>query len=242
LNYIDYGILAIIFITTLIGIYSGFVVSALNIVSTFFSWLASVVFYPILSKFLTLKYPDLLEKIIHYSEGSSRIHSIEDRMLLVSNLTEEQITNIINRAQLPPPFNRLLFSNLVNHRLEHLETLGEYFDYTIAAVILNIAAFILLFLIIRAILLIIISVAKEVIGLPVLKEFDGAFAAGLGVIRGIFCMFLVFAVLPLILILAPLDIIYTFIENSFLGKFFFESNIFTNAVKGITSIIFCICK
>lgn len=232
MNYIDYIILSILSICLLIGIYNGFVASGLSFLSSLFSWLTSLIFYPLLSKFLVHKYPDLIKNLIYYTEGASKVQSIEEQALAVSSLTHEQLVNIVTRAQLPPPFNRLLLYNMLNKTLPNLTTVGEYFNYSIAYIILNIICLVALFMIIRITCQIGISIAKEVVGLPVLKKFDGLTGAGVGLLRGVFLMFLLFSIVPLILVLAPLDIIYSLIEDSLFGKFFFKVNIFTNFVRG----------
>lgn len=232
MNYVDYIVLSILSICLLIGVYNGFVVSSLGFLSSLFSWLVSLTFYPSLSKFIIQRYPDLIKNLIFYTEGASKVKSIEEQALVVSSLTQEQIIDIVNRAKLPPPFDRLLLHNMLNKTLPDLTTVGEYFNYSIAYIILNIICFITLFLIIRIICQIGISITREVIGLPVLKKYNGLAGAGVGVLRGFFLISLLFSLVPIILILVPLDIIYLLIENSSMGEFFFETNIFTNFIRG----------
>ena len=232
MNYIDYIMLSILSICLLIGVYNGFVASGLGFLASLFSWLTSLMFYPLLSKFLVYRYPDLIKNLIYYTEGASKVRSLEEQALAVSSLTKEQIVDIVISAQLPPPFDRLLLYNMLNKTLPHLTTVGEYFNYSIAYIILNIMCLIALFVVIRVVCQIGLSITKEVAGLPVLKKYDGLAGAGVGLLRGMFLIFLLFSFVPVILILAPLDIIYSLIENSLMGKFFFKANIFTNFVKG----------
>jgi hypothetical protein len=207
-------------------------VSVLGFLSFCISWAGSLLFYPILSRLLVNKYPDLLDRIIHFTEGASRIESIEERATSVFSLNHEQIANIVDRAKLPPPFNRLVFSNLNELRFNDLNNIGDYFDHTIACIILNMLCFLLLFVVIRIVCTVIISIAKEVIGLPVLKRYDQIFAAALGILNGMFLIFFLASLVPMVLTLAPFDNIYKYIENSMFGNFFFEYNIFTNLVRG----------
>jgi hypothetical protein len=232
INYIDYGILAVLFIFALIGMYNGFVVSALGFLSSFFSWLVSLIFYPLVSKFLVYKYPDLIQKLVYYTEGASKIQSVEERAIPVLSLTKEQMANMVKNAQLPPPYDRLLLSNLINTRFQHFSSVGEYFNYTVAYIILNILCFVSLFVIIKIICIVAISIAKEVVGLPVLKRYDQLSGAGIGFVGGIFFVFLLFSLVSVLLMLIPLDIVYTYLENSLFGNFFLKSNIFTNFIRG----------
>jgi len=232
MNYIDYFILAILFISALYGIYNGFVVSFLGAISFFISWIGSFIFYPLVSKLLLVKYPDLLDKIIYYTEGASRIKSIEQTAISAFSLNQNQITDIVNRAELPPPFDRLILSNLTNQNIDQISTVGDYFNYTVASIILNMICFLLLFVIIRIVCSILISIAKDVVGLPVLKRNDQVLAAVMGVINGAFLVFFIVSLVPILLTLAPFENFYTYIEDSTLSNFFFKYNIFTNLVKG----------
>jgi len=150
MNYIDYGILAVIGISSLIGMYYGFTVSFLNILSYICSWLGSLILYPVLSKFIVNRYPDFLDKLIYYTEGASKI-SMDERTISVASLSQEKISEIINISGLPSPFNKLLESNLLKGSIQGLENLGQYFDYTIANVIINLISFLVIFFIIKII-------------------------------------------------------------------------------------------
>ena len=92
--------------------------------------------------------------------------------------------------------------------------------------------FLLLFVIIRIVCSILISIAKDVVGLPVLKRNDQVLAAVMGVINGAFLVFFIVSLVPILLTLAPFENFYTYIEDSTLSNFFFKYNIFTNLVKG----------
>ncbi|NLW00338.1 MAG: CvpA family protein [Clostridiales bacterium] len=232
MNYIDYFTLTILFISSLYGIYNGFVASALGVISFFISWLGSFIFYPLLAKILVSSHPDLLDRIIHYTEGASKIELFEERTLSVISLSQEQINSIVGRAKLPSPFDRLILSNLNDLRFDNLSSIGDYFNHTVACIILNMICFLLLFVFIRIVCAVLISIAKEVFGLPVLKRNDHLFGALLGIINGIFLVFFLASLVPMFLTLAPFDNIYKYIEESMISNFFFKYNIFTNVVKG----------
>ncbi|HZJ83492.1 MAG TPA: hypothetical protein VFD57_06760, partial [Clostridia bacterium] len=146
MNIIDLGILSIVFISILIGMYYGFTVSLFNIASFMISWLFSFLFYPLFTKGIMKRFPDLIEKVIYYSEGSSKI-LFADKTLPVSTLSGSEITRIVNSSGLPNPFNHNIHSNLTNQSLGGLSNVGQYFDHTVANIIINLGSFILLFLI-----------------------------------------------------------------------------------------------
>jgi hypothetical protein len=136
-----------------------------------------------------------------------------------------------SKVQLPNPFSRILISDF-SQTLEGIRTLGEYFDSTMAIVIINIFSFLILFFLVKVVFIIIVSISKTVANLPVLKKFDSAAGAGFGIVRGFFIVYLVFALVPILLVLAPTDIINEFLDGSKLADFFHHTNIFTNFVRG----------
>jgi len=231
MNYIDYAILAVIGISTLIGMYYGFTVSLLNIASFLFSWLGSLILYPTVSKYIVNQYPSLLEKIIYYTEGASNI-SINEKFLPVASLNQESISKIVNSSGLPYPFSNLLQSNLIKGSLQGLENIGQYIDHTIANVIINLFSFIIVFFAIHIVFSITISIVRNIMALPVLKQLDSLVGGCLGALRGILFLFIIFSLVPVILTLIPIDMFSRFIEKSTLAPFFLKSNIFTTFLRG----------
>src|SRR5690606_31526557 len=105
--------------------------------------------------------------------------------LPVSSLTSEQIVNIVKESGLPNPFSTRIQENLINQNLDSLYNIGQYFDYTVANIIINLISFMLLFLFIQLIFTIIISLVQNLTHLPVLIKYDGVAAAVLGIFRGV---------------------------------------------------------
>ncbi|HZK34322.1 MAG TPA: hypothetical protein VFD33_03295 [Bacillota bacterium] len=229
MNIIDLLILLIMSIYTVVGSYNGSVVSAFNAASFILSWLISLIFYPLVRNLILAKIPNLFTLIKFYSDGSSRISNIESRAMPVSHFTEESISQIVNESQTPNPFRRVLSSAF--NKAGTGQTLAEYFDATIATVIINIVSLLLLFLFIRLLIVIAVSIFKTVKEVPVLKKYDGLVGSGIGVLRGILVANFVFALVPILTTIAPIEFITTLIEDSLLGNLFYKVNIFTLFIR-----------
>ena len=87
-------------------------------------------------------------------------------------------------------------------------------------------------MLLKLVFIVIISIYKTVNDLPVLRKHDSLAGAGMGLIRSFFILNFIFALVPILLVLAPADIINDFIEGSKLAGFFHHSNIFTAFVRG----------
>lgn len=231
MNIVDVVIFLIMSVSMVVGSYNGLVVSALHAASFFLSWLIAVIFYPLVTKLILGMFPSLLQVINLYAEGSAQISNIEDKRAGIQSFSAESISEIVEKAKLPNPFSRILISDF-SHSLEGVETLGEFFDSTMAIVIINIFSFLVLFLLIKAILVAVVSLSKTVVSLPVLKKYDSLAGAGFGFIRGFFIVYLIFALIPILLVLAPTDIVNEYLDGSKFTDFFHYTNIFTNFVRG----------
>lgn len=231
MNIVDIVIFLIMSVSIIFGMYNGLVLSALHTVGFFLSWLLSLILYPILTSTLLEKFPKLLNAVTLYTEGSAQIPTVEERMAKLSDVSLDKISEILEKIQLPSPFTRIL-TNDFSQSLEGIETLGEYFDSTMAITVVNIFSFLFLFILIKLILTVIISIGKTVVDLPVLKKYDSIAGSGFGIIRGAFVVYLVFALVPIVIVLAPVDLIKEFLDGSKFADFFLNSNIFSNFVKG----------
>lgn len=231
MNIIDLAILLVLGVSVLFGVYYGFSVSLFKIISFVLSWFLSLIFHSSLSRYIVSRFPDLINKIAYYSEGSSKT-AFAHKILPVSSLSNEQIISIVDESGLPNLFSTRIQENLINQNLDGLYNLGQYFDYTVANVIMNLISFILLFLSLQLIFTLAISLAQNITELPVLIKFDGLAAAVLGLFRGILFLHIIFAFIPLLYLLVPDDILSIFLDGSKFIGFYMDINLFSSFVKG----------
>jgi len=232
MNLLDLGILAVIAISVIVGIYNGFGISVLHLGSFVASWLIAFLFYPAVSRMLIKTFPDLLDKLIYYTDGASFISSVQDRTIAVANMSPETVEAFVQNANFPPPFDRVLEWNITHQALSHLQTTGEYFNFTVANVIINIASIILLFLIVKLLFAIAISIYRGISKVPVLKQFDGMMGGVFGLARGLVVLFLIFAIAPVVLAITQVNALNEYVEASKMASFFIKNNIFAGIVRG----------
>ncbi|WZL79374.1 CvpA family protein [Eubacteriales bacterium mix99] len=231
MNILDIAILFIMAVCMLNGAYNGFILSALHAASFFLSWMIAAIFYPMLSKFIVSRFPRLLSTTAFYVDGSSRIGNVENKMAKIGSFSKDQLSHVMEKTALPNPFFRILKSNIFQSA-NGTKSLGEFFDTTMATIVIHIVSFLLLFLITKLILNIVIDAFKTIRNLPVLKQLDGVAGMGFGLIRGIFVIYMFFALVPILMTIAPADVINEFLDGSLFAKFFYNTNIFTNLIRG----------
>ena len=229
---IDLGIIVIIGISVLFAVYYGFSISLCNIGSFILSWFISLITHPFLTRVIARKHPDFLEKIAYYSEGSSKI-PFSDRVLPVVSLSENQISKAIETSGLPRPFNNSIKFNLLRQNLSGMDNLGQYFDYTVVNIILNLMSFFIIFLILQVLFKLAISFISHTIELPMLRKHDGLSAGVLGLFRGVLFLFIITAFVPLLYLVVPADFMAGLLDGSKLIHFFIKGNLFTSFIKGV---------
>lgn len=223
---IDFIILLILALAILAGYYRGVLYSAISLGLTVLSFFLALVCCPLLSHGIQ-KQETLYDMMLYYFEGYEYINetSVELVHVASSQLDEGTLDMVIDNANMPTPFGSAVKKNIQKQAYEKKEiyTLGDYFNQTIVDVVLNILSLLLLFALFRMLLgfvLRLIDYGKE--GLPVLRKLDIPFSCGIGLLHGILLVFILFMLCPLGLTILPR--IYTFLESSPLGMFFYKAN------------------
>ena len=230
---IDLGIFALFILSAIIGYHKGFLKAVLSIVTFFLSLLGTWWLHPQLAQ--TIKASGkVIPIIMNYSESSDMLGDVENVRSIATALSPEALSDIINKANLPHPLGVLLTKNVESAVFapDGLVTLGDYLAVTIANMSINIASFLLIFMLFYIAFNLLISLYDYVFKLPVLKMFNNTSGILLGFLQGFLLMFLVFSVIPVVLAFLPFDEILVFIEQSQLGNFYYHSNFIIDLIKG----------
>ena len=176
--------------------------------------------------------PDILRTLASYTDAATKLG---DQSLAASNvatLTENGITEIINRVGLPAPLSTLLQNNLQNKVFGAAADVGTYISQTIIGAILNVICFIVCFLVLMLVIHLVINFLKVVFKFPVLKQLNSIAGGAFGLIRGALLCFVAFALLPLIQTLLPVKDINNLVEQSALAPLFNSGNLILAIMKG----------
>ena len=113
-----------------------------------------------------------------------------------------------------------------------LTTVGEYFDMTIYCVILNILAFLLIFVVLRLLFTLLTNAYSYSRDLPQLSRFDTLSGGSIALLRGFFSMHVVFMVIPMLLILMPVTQLTDFLNSSFTTSLFYSHSVILPFLMG----------
>ena len=113
MNVLDIAILVILAVSFIIGLYNGFLVTVLHIFAYLGSWVLGFIFYPILSNYLIAN-TGLLDKIVYYTDISSKLVDFQQSKLGIAGLGGEQLKTIVENSQIPQPFGKAIVANVGN--------------------------------------------------------------------------------------------------------------------------------
>ncbi len=232
---VDLVILLILAIALLAGYYRGVVYSAINLGVSLVSFALALLLCTSLSGVVQKK-QNLYEMMLYYFEGYEYINetSVELVHVSASQIGDKELAVVVRNANMPSPFDRAITNNVKKQVYESrgIYSLGDYFNQTIVDTVLNILSFLLLFLIFRLLLGFVLRLIDfGAAGLPRLKQFDVPLACGIGLLHGIFLVFILFMLVPLMLVVVPR--LSQFIDDSFLGGFFYRGNLLLRMVPTV---------
>ena len=229
----DIIILGLIVLYGVSGLYRGFLPSVMNMGAFMVSWIVAFVGYPLVASGLAQS--EFFQSMRFYIEGAERVGDVELTRISVSQISESQLTQIMDNAKLPPPYDTAIAGNIRNQAFagQGIDTLGEYFDAKIYNVIVNIIALILLFVVVRVVLTFLVNAISYSVPLPQLRHFDYVMGSGVGLLRGFFSMHIVFAVVPIVLIIFQIDLITDLVNSSSMAGIFYGGSMLLRFVSGV---------
>lgn len=236
MSYLNYFLIFLICIYIVQGFHKGFLVSVGNTIGMALSWGVGYLFSPLLSE--TLATGSFYSFLRYFTEGSSRLKDPALGNLQVSSLSPVQVNDIVNSANLPAPFGDLVKQNMQDMAFSgqaDITKVGQYFDYTVANVVVNIVSFLIIYLIARVIISLMINTVNFASPLPVLKHCDGLIGGGVGLLRGYMGMFALTMLIPVILVSAPanIDIFSNIVAGSPIASYFYEHNFLLDFISGV---------
>ncbi len=230
MNLIDIGVLAVLAMFLLAGYYRGFLCTLFDIGAFIVSSLIGYLFGPMLASAIRGS-ENLYRTMLYYTEGSEFVTSagsagVELARTDIANVSSEQLLGVMQTTKVPFPFDERIRENIATEAFagDSVTALGDYFNLTIVNVSISIVSFLVVFMVARLVLVFVIQLfdyAQK--GYPMLHTADGLVGAGFGVIRAFLALFLIFMVLPLMLVIFS-DLILPFVETSFFAEFFYTSN------------------
>jgi len=226
-NFLDILVLGLLALFVLVGVYRGFFHSLLSLGALVISCALATIFMPMLSRNFQ-KHEELYNTVLYYTEGSEFVEDVELSRSTIYAVDTATLEKITANPDMPYPMGKRVYDAIQDEAFldRGVSSVGDYFNLTIVNTATNILSFLLLFVVIRLVLGFFINNADYAAkGYPQLHRFDRVIGAGLGLIRGFLGLFVLFLLIPLVLIVLPVDMVRDLVEESFFLQFYYHSNI-----------------
>ena len=232
---VDLVILLILAIALLAGYYRGVIYSAINLGVSILSFVMALLLCTTLSG-VVQKRQSLYEMMLYYFEGYEYINetSVELVHVSVSQIGDRELSVVVKNANMPSPFDEAVTKNVKKqvYQRRNIYSRGDYFNQTIVDTVLNILSLLVLFLLFRLVLGFVLRLIDfGAAGLPRLRRLDAPLSCGIGLLHGILLVFIVFMLVPLMLVVVPKLVKY--IDDSVLGGFFYKANLLLKLVPTV---------
>ena len=233
MNGVDLLILAVIGVSVLFGLYKGFIHSVFGLFGIFLAVLIAYFAYPQLAKSLQGN-DSLVRNLIHYSDASLRVRDLDLSQTPVAGIPEQALNEIMDRTGLPKPIDDFVRANIVGQVFASLgsASVSEYLNQTVITVSLNILCFLLCFGIAYAAVMLLSHMLGYVFRMPVLKHFDVLLGGLFGGVRGALLVMILFAVVPVLLTVSPIEELTKAIDESQLASVFYHTNMIQLVMQG----------
>lgn len=234
MNLINFFFILIIVVIVLEGIHRGFLHSALSLGAFFVSLITSYLFYPVMSAAIKSN-QTMYDYFIYYTEGAERIASFENTRLLVDTISESQLNEVLSTSNLSEPFLTLIRQNVESKAFaaQGASTLGEYYNLTLVSSVLNLISFIIVFLLARIIFSFVLGAIDYTVQFPELRQYNRTMGAIFGSVRGLLFCFLIASVIPVILLVLPVQQITEIYKSSDIAIFLSENNFFWHFIRAV---------
>lgn len=227
-------IIIIIALYFLSGMYKGLIWNLSVLASSLVSCiLAFLLMFPVAALFRNND--AIYNSMLSYTEGAESIYDVELRKVDISELTDEELNDVMNKSNLVFPFRDRVYNNIINENFKNIgiTTLGDYFNESMVRVIINIMSFLMIYLILRIILTYIMCWLDYTFKFPILVKYDWAAGAAIGLIRGILGIAVIFTIMPIVLTVLNFDAVREMVETNAIASFFHNKNLILMIIPGV---------
>ena len=230
----DLVILGILAVSVLFGLYRGFIASVASMGGSLVSLGLSFWLSPMVADFLRNN-TSLSNTLMSYADATTRLKDSTLSSLSVQGLTSESISSILSRASLPAPLDKLLQNNLeqqVYKAANIPQDVGHYVTQTIVSALMNVICFVVTFVLLLILFHVIINLLKAIFRFPVLKQLNSIAGGAFGLLRGALLCFVLFALMPLLQTVIPVEGLGEMVETSSLAPLFNSGNLILSIMNG----------
>jgi len=217
MNIIDILILVVLGVSVVFGMYRGFISGVLSVAALIGAAVLAFMFSGDLSAWLKGN-ETLVETLMYYTDAGSRVSNLDLSLLSVSQISESALAQILSSAHLPAAFESAFISEIT--AANGGMTIAQLLSQTIVNVSISIISFLICFFVCFLAATFVIHLVQYVFELPVLRHLDALIGGMFGFVRGVLLLFILFAIVPIVLAVAPVPMIEEMVAASRMAPMF----------------------
>ena len=217
MNIIDILILAVLAVSVIYGMHRGFISGVLSVAALIGAAALSFAMSPQLAAWLKGN-QTLVDTLMYYTDAGSRVSSLDLSLMSVAQVTEGALAQILSSAHLPAAFESAFITGISS--APGSMTISELLSQTIVSVSISILSFLICFFVSYIVATFVIHLICYVFELPVLRHLDALIGGVFGLVRGVLLLFILFALVPIVLAIAPVPQIEEMIAASRMAPMF----------------------
>ena len=224
MNIVDILLLAVLAFSLLAGMYKGLIASGLSTVGFIGSWFGARMVYERVAN-LALSNTTLMAVLNQYLEPESFFASSSQAAMTVSEVVsggesaiQEAVSTVASKISL---IAKAFEGNIRNQAFANLNitTLSDYLDQTIWEAVFSVAAFLLSFIVIYAVVMLLVNLLDHVVRFPVLRMFDWLLGGLCGLARGLVIAVLLLTIVPSVISLISPELTQNLLSQSTLYSY-----------------------
>ena len=223
-NIVDIICIAVLIISVLYGMYRGFISGILSLAGLIASIAGAFVLTPNLSGILKGN-ETLVNTLLYYTDAASWIGNVDLSTLSVSQVTSGTLSDILQKAKLPPAFENVFIGQM--QTAVGTAKVSSVLSQSIVNASITILSFLICFLGCYLVALFFIHMISYVFEFPVLRHLDSLVGGLFGFVRGYLTLVILFALVPIVLAVAPVEQIQQMVNSSQLAPLFDTRLIFS---------------
>ncbi|MBR5303039.1 MAG: CvpA family protein [Clostridia bacterium] len=233
MNIIDILVLIVIGVSVIFGMHRGFISSVLSMAALMGA--AALAFMTSGDLAAWLKGNEtLVETLMYYTDAGSRVSNLDLSLMSVSQVGSGALAQILQSANLPAAFESAFITAVESASTSVTAgavTIAELLSQTIVNVSISILSFLICFFAAYIVATFVIHLIQYVFELPVLRHLDALIGGMFGFVRGVLLVFILFALIPIVLSVAPVPMIEEMIAASQLAPMF-DSQLILSILHG----------
>lgn len=227
MNWIDICIFAILALNSLIGFRQGLIVSIFSLAGLLLSYFIATLYYPVIAQVL-LNNQTVYEKLRAFVD--KRLYSI-----LEGKADLFGATSILDNLNLPKPLIDIISNSpkVGSYTSQISKAAVDIMSEAITGILIDVISLIIAFIIVRIVLIFIIRILDVFSKLPVLNQFNKFLGLGLGFVKGIIVIFIIFALITPLISVSPNGAIAEGVFGSTVGYYLYDNNILLKYLKDL---------